>query len=798
MVPERRETVHVRWATAAMAVLATATLQQALVEPGGARSVAIIWTLALFAVPTLAASWLFTKSASSPTSKFSGLVDKPDRRAAVIGLFVLFGLPLVVEALRLAITGRCAMLEIALLCAFRNLGLGLAALGCHPAYSRLSAFVSLFLVTAATAVGGESGIAVLAPLAGFAVVGIVWLMLVYWQSLSIASGPRPTLRQLASSSLVWVFLMLVLVGVVAAAGPSRVATTLSGFMPTSGGVDANDAAARSGVGDGDNEVAASERPQSVGFTESEVYLETDRPSLYDAFNESYGEPFKPKKVEKMIALGQQGVAEQKERPAENLQAGREFSAVRQQPRARTLRPSDREARALAYVKGPTPLHLPLAAHDHFDGRTWHEEPCCGRSVPAKSERGSAWILFPWSGDPFLSGVVGHQIKVGTLDSSPLPVPPHLTRLRVGSVNRLDFFGWAQYGIVRMVGRTAPSGTVIDSESRTVDPERLREIPLLARPDDSEDHFISFGAEYRIDTGVGELARNWVAGVPQGWAQIEAVVSNLRRHCVHDRLATAAPGSIDVVADFLLGSRRGPDYLFASAAVVMLRSLGYPARLVSGLYVAPDQYDPRTRHTPVTSEDVHVWAEVRLPNGRWIAVEPTPDYELLPPAFSWSELSVKILNRMGFWVKQHGNFLLIAMTLLAGLFGWRRSVLDGLGLVAFALLPDREPRRRVMRALRMVERRARWAGHPRPPGLTLIRWYRPGDHDGPAEPEVSLRTLIVLANWAAHAPDGPGSRAPNQQSEIERVCRQAVRCWTVDRFRVAFASPPGTVVVPRGQ
>ena len=500
----------------------------------------------------------------------------------------------------------------------------------------------------------------------------------------------------------------------------------------------------------------------------------------------------------MIALGQQSVAEQKERPAENLQAGREFAAVRRQPKARTSRPSDREARALAYVKGPTPLHLPLTAYSHFDGRSWHEEPCCRRALPAECERASAWLLFPWSPAPFLSGVVGHQIKIGTLDSSPLPVPPHLTRLRVGSVNRLNFFGWAQFGIIRMVGRTVPSGTVIDSESRTVNPGRLRQMPFAARKDNLEDHFISFGGEFRIDSRLAELARTWVADLPQGWAQIEAVVSNLRGSYIHDRLATAAPGSIDVVADFLLGSRRGPDYLFASAAVVLLRSLGYPARLVSGLYAAPDRHDPRTRHTPVTAEDVHVWAEVRLPDGIWIAVEPTPGYELLPPAVSWSELIVRILNRMGHWVNQHGNFLLVASSLLAALIGWRRHLLDGLGALAFALFPDREPRRRVLRALRLVERRARWAGYPRPPCLTLLRWYRPGNHDGQAEPESSLRTLIVLANWAAHAPGQQGCSVPSPHTEIDRVCYQAVRCWTVDRFRVAFASPPGTVVLLREQ
>ena len=230
----------------------------------------------------------------------------------------------------------------------------------------------------------------------------------------------------------------------------------------------------------------------------------------------------------------------------------------------------------------------------------------------------------------------------------------------------------------MVGRTVPSGTVIDSESRTVDPERLRQMPFSAR------RLTSMTISSRSEPSIGSIPAwpNWHA---PGWPACRKDGHKLKRSSatcggryVHDRLATAAPGSIDVVADFLLGSRRGPDYLFASAAVVLLRSLGYPARLVSGLYAAPDRFDPRTRHTAVTSEDVHVWAEVRLPNGIWIAVEPTPGYELLPPAVSWSELIVKILNRMGHWVNQHGNFLLVASSLLAALIGWRRHLLDGLG------------------------------------------------------------------------------------------------------------------------
>jgi hypothetical protein len=48
----------------------------------------------------------------------------------------------------------------------------------------------------------------------------------------------------------------------------------------------------------------------------------------------------------MIALGLQDVSEQKERPAENLHAGREFSAVRRKPAPRPRRPAERVAQAL--------------------------------------------------------------------------------------------------------------------------------------------------------------------------------------------------------------------------------------------------------------------------------------------------------------------------------------------------------------------------------------------------------------------------------------------------------------------
>jgi protein-glutamine gamma-glutamyltransferase len=790
LVDERVEDADVRWTTLAMAGLATVALEQAVLEPGGSRLWAVSSTALALLVPTLAACWGLARRKEFLLSGASRPPQGAGSLATILTLEALFALPFATETGRFLLSGRSAMAEFTLLAALRNLGLGLAALSCKPVYARLSAVVSLFLVTVASSVGGEGGMAVLAPVCGFAVAGTLWLMLVYWKGLGPGAAAGPDAWRLPRTGAGLVLGLVALLAAFAALGPSRAATALLGLVPTSGGSDWSDPDARSGVGDGDNEVSASEHPESVGFTESEVYLETDRPSLYDAFNESYGEPFKPKKHEKMIALGQQAVGEQKERPTENLQAGREFSAVRRKPEPRPRRPGERAARALVYVKGPTPLHLPLMSYCGFDGTVWREEPCCSRAFPAQREPQSTWLRLPWCEAPFLAGVLAHQIKIGTLESSAMPVPSHLARFRVGSVNQLDFFAWAQLGIVRMTDRTVPAGTVIETEARTVDPRRLESLWLPARSGDEDDHHLSFHGEYTVSPAVASLAQGWVAGLPEGWCQVEAVIAALRSDYIHDRSATSSPGCSDVVAEFLLSARRGPDYLFASAGTVLLRSLGYPSRVVSGLYAAPGRYDPRTRHTAVTRDDVHFWAEVRLPDGLWVAVEPTPGYELMPPVRSWSEQVTQVLVAVGMWARLHAAELLIASLICGLLLIHRRGILDRVATLAFWLSLESDSRRRVLSALCLVERRAKWAGRPRPPSLTLQRWFEPIVRHESGEPRAALEGLIRLADWANHAPKGLELPARASEFDVQQTCRSAVRAWTLSRFRHPISPQPG--------
>jgi hypothetical protein len=768
LAPETRTGRLVRGVTLTLTALATALIELAIAEPERPTLASLAWAVGLM-VPVLAVVWRRSRNESG-----SGGTSP----VAVLALVAVFALPFAIDAGRAAWFGRGRMLEILLLASMRNLGLGLAALSDRVIFARLAVLLSVFMVAVSSAMA--EGAAAIAIVGLYAVAGCSWLMLTYWGALRLPDSPGGRARFPVAT----LALIVVLVGWVlglASVGPTRAAAVLAGLMPTSGGTWWDDPEARGGVNDGDNEVAASEKPESVGFTESEVYLETDRPSLYDAFNESYGEPFKPRKMEKMIALAQQDIQEQKERPAENLQAGRKFPLSRRPPSQPPRRPGDRRAKALLYVKGPTPLHIPLVAYNRFDGAEWVEERPSNRRLHVQPEA-NAWFRLEGPRSAIFAGPVAHQIKVGTLDSSPLPVPKHVERFKVGSVNREDFFGWAQDDMLKMAGRTVPAGTLIETESLTVDPRRLAAVPPRQPFLFTADRHTTFEDGYSVDPAVAALGESWTAGIPWGWGQVDAVVAALRRDYTFDRSATARPEDADAVHYFLLQGRRGPDYLFATASAVVLRSLGYPARVVSGFYASPEKYDVRTHHTHVDLDDVHFWAEVQIPSGTWVAIEPTPGYRLMAPVIPWGEQLAELFNAA--WRRVRENPLLAAAVVLACLAAYllRREVLDGITTLVWRLTPHAAARRRVVETLRLVEHRARWAGQPRPSGRTPGRWWREVASAESAELRGDLERLVRLADWAVYAPDVPGLRSPWSDHDIAATCHRAVRVWTLRRFR----------------
>lgn len=100
---------------------------------------------------------------------------------------------------------------------------------------------------------------------------------------------------------------------------------------------------------------------------------------------------------------------------------------------------------------------------------------------------------------------------------------------------------------------------------------------------------------------------------------EAICAYVKNSAVYDLNTAAAPAGADFVLHFLQESRQGYCTHFASAAVLLMRSAGIPARYVTGYSVsgAAGQWND------VTEDDAHAWAEYYLQGVGWIPVDPTP-------------------------------------------------------------------------------------------------------------------------------------------------------------------------------
>ena len=107
----------------------------------------------------------------------------------------------------------------------------------------------------------------------------------------------------------------------------------------------------------------------------------------------------------------------------------------------------------------------------------------------------------------------------------------------------------------------------------------------------------------------------------------AVLDALEATMTYDETAVTHCGDADFLQALLLGGARGYDVHYASAAVLLLRACGVPARYVEGYYLsAADAANVSAGQTVVlTEQNAHAWAEYYLDGVGWVPFEVTPGY-----------------------------------------------------------------------------------------------------------------------------------------------------------------------------
>lgn len=713
------------------------------------------------------------------------------------GLVILFsiwvGVPTVMEWLARRL-GFGDAPEFILLSGIQNAALLSAALShrrrCQANAALLSSFVLFFVVVISQHRLVHVGAAL------FGVMMLWWLMIRYWERIQSSVLTGRSVRALPIRTAVAGAVALVVVALLAAIGTTPARTYfLSGFVPTSGGDQWNDPFARSGVGDGDALVAATREAMSFGPVESDLFLDSDMPTLYDMFNDLYGDPpSATRQTQRSVGLAPGEVQEPEQRIATSQKSGREFSTLRSQVDGKSGSLDDRESKAVLHILGKVPLHLALERFDTFDGVQW--------TTSGESPERSPIRLQPQGGRPWMwlrraeayawtRGVERHALKIVNLETNRFPSPPHLLAVSIDKVDQLAFFGWTEDDVLAMpVRERIPQLTVVQLISEKANLQPLRDPSRwtqLSGPHASAQRSASSPAlaDAPGRQTLNRLAREWTRDIPRGWCEVEAIVERLRTEFTLDANATLPEATSDAVGAFL-ARRRGPDYLFATTAALLLRELGYSTRLVTGFYASEAKYDRRAGQTSVMPDDVHAWVEVRVVEGAWVPIEPTPGYQRPRESLSWMQRMAQAGSALWKWGVRKVILLAGLTTGLVLLIATRVFWLDRLAVYGCQLAGIGGPHRRVLWTIRLLEYRAWLAGRARPATETLSAWYGGLLTHGSPLDSRHLRHTLSVAERLLYSPPGIGE-LQLARSDVQQACRTVVRRVNVQLLR---QRPPG--------
>ncbi len=191
----------------------------------------------------------------------------------------------------------------------------------------------------------------------------------------------------------------------------------------------------------------------------------------------------------------------------------------------------------------------------------------------------------------------------------------------------------------------PEEGVFYSADQVSDPYIFRTVhysfdePVLRNADIMEDK------EYLQLPSIITLRTRWLAreiteGYSSPYEEAEAIKTYLKENYEYDPDYVRAPSGHEPVDWFLFEEKRGVCTNFASAFVVMARSVGLPSRLVTGFVI-----NAKIEEQTVYASQAHAWAEVGFKDLGWVLFEPTSgggqsDYvnEPIPPIETITEIT----------------------------------------------------------------------------------------------------------------------------------------------------------------
>jgi protein-glutamine gamma-glutamyltransferase len=259
------------------------------------------------------------------------------------------------------------------------------------------------------------------------------------------------------------------------------------------------------------------------------------------------------------------------------------------------------------------LYLRGVAFDRYDGKTWTNRLSYRRNI--REDLGGTFVLR--GGRSPAPSRLGETIQQNIL-LEPLDTPVLFAAPFMESVS--GKFPTVQTDQAGSVYLPYPSSSRIEysvvSRSNPVVPADLSSEPG-SYSESFARHFLQIPPQ---SDRITHLAREVTQAPRSTYGKANAIQTFLTHNF---RYSLDAPlAELDQpLEEFLFSRKTGYCEHYATAMVIMLRTIGIPARLVTGFLAT--EWNEYGNYYLVRQQDAHAWVEVHLPHSGWILMDPTP-------------------------------------------------------------------------------------------------------------------------------------------------------------------------------
>ncbi|HXT68025.1 MAG TPA: DUF3488 and transglutaminase-like domain-containing protein [Nitrospiraceae bacterium] len=274
------------------------------------------------------------------------------------------------------------------------------------------------------------------------------------------------------------------------------------------------------------------------------------------------------------------------------------------------------------------FYLRGLAYDQYNGRSWSHSGTRRRSLSLVAD--GTFLARQAGSRPSnsLVGAIRQDILLEMLDTSVLFAAP-FAELVSGE------FLTVQTDVMGGLHLPVPPSSRIRYSVTSYVPQLVaneRTAQTLAYPDSIRSHYLQVPMEsQKVADLAHRVTQQAMTPFEQTLAIQQHLLENYRYSLENDTATLNHP-----LDEFLFIRKTGYCEHYATAMVVMLRTVGIPARLVTGFLAT--EWNEYGGYFTVRQRDAHAWVEVYFPYSGWITMDPTPTVSAAVTSSRWEAFS----------------------------------------------------------------------------------------------------------------------------------------------------------------